>query len=176
MTTLVNSTHPQLRILLPDGSYAQFLGGKLDIDEDDTPFYDAIMAEAVRNPSIAIIVSEGTCRFCGETFTGKNAQDQLDAHQKDIHFDLWVKQQEIEAATVIQKEVKARAGFPCDVCAPVQTFGNADDLAAHVQLLHTAPPALDDEGNTVGGEDGEGRRPGEVEPPRAARRRSRAEV
>ena len=172
MTTLVNSTNPYLRILLPDGDYAQFQGGRLEVDEEETPFYDEIMAEATRNPSIAILVNETTCRFCGEVFTGKHAADNLADHQKEIHFDLWVAQQQVEAATVIQREVKARAGYACDVCSPVQTFGSADDLAEHVTLLHTRPPELDDEGNTVGGDDG-GRRPGEVDPgPAPAARRS----
>lgn len=173
MTLLVNSTNPYLRILLPDGDYAQFVGGQLTIDEDDTPFYDHILAEAVRNPSIAIMVSAATCRFCGADFTGKTAAKQLEEHQKEIHFDLWVKAQEVEAASVIQREIKARAGFVCDVCQPVQTFGSEDDLAVHVAALHTQPPELDDEGNTVGGDDGGGRRPGEVDPaPAPAARRS----
>lgn len=181
MTTLVNSTNPQLRILLPDGDYAQFVGGKLEIEEPDddgaggTPFYQHILDEAVRNPSIAIIVSSGTCPFCGADFKGKTAKDRLEEHTKEIHFDLWVKQQELAAATIIQTEVKARAGFVCDVCSPVQTFGSASDLADHANTLHTAPPPMDAEGNTIGGEDGGGRRPGEVDPPAAARRSRRSE-
>jgi hypothetical protein len=168
MTTLVNSTAPYLRILLSDGNYAQFHGGRLDISEDD-PFYSEVIAEGARNPSIAILINSTTCQFCGEDFSGDTAGKQADAHKKEVHFDLWIKQQEIDAATIIQKEVKARAGFACDVCAPVQTFGTDADLNAHIQTLHTNPPALDEDGNTIGGpDDGDGRRPGEVDPPRAA--------
>jgi hypothetical protein len=166
MTTLVNSTAPYLRILLTDGSYAQFQGGKLDISEDD-PFYGEVIAEGTRNPSIAILTNSTTCRFCGANFEGDKAKEKADKHKKDNHFDLWQKELEVEQASVVQKEIKARAGFPCDVCAPVQTFGSAADLSQHVVALHTQPPAMDEDGNTLGG-DGDGRRPGEVDPPPSA--------
>jgi len=166
MTIFVNSTHPYLRILLPSGDYAQFQGGKLELDEDD-PDYGIVLDEATRNPGIAILVNETTCRFCGESFTGSHAGEKLADHKKDNHFDLWVKETELEQATFIQKEIKARAGYACDICAPVQTFGTSDDLAEHFNTLHASAPDLDDEGNTLGGSD-DGRRPGEVAP-RAAR-------
>lgn len=149
MTKFVNTVNPYLRVLLPDGNYAQFQGGLLELDEGDEG-YVAVMAEAQTNPSISIMINATTCAYCGEVFTGKAAAAQLGRHKKDVHFDLWKSEKELEAATVIDVEVKKRAGFSCDVCAPVQTFGSAEDLAGHVSLLHTAAPALDDEGNEVG--------------------------
>ena len=168
MTKFINTSTPYLRILLPDGDYAQFQGGKLEIDEDD-PGYATVMAEAQSNPSISIMVSATTCEYCGEVFKGRPAKAQLAKHKKDVHFDLWRAEKEIEQATVIDIEVKKRAGFACDVCAPVQTFGSAADLSEHTRLLHTQPPELNDAGEEVGS--GSGRRPGEVEPPAAARRK-----
>lgn len=171
MTLFVNTVTPFLRILLPTGAYAQFAAGKLEMAEDD-PDYPTVLGEATRNPSISIIVSSTTCRFCGEDFSGDKAAELATAHKKAIHFDLWVKETELEAATVIAREVKSRAGFACDVCAPVQTFGSADELAAHVHLLHAAPPQLDEGGNVTGSDatgDDDGRKPGEVDPPAAAK-------
>jgi hypothetical protein len=169
MTLLINTTTPFLRILLSSGDYAQFQAGSLDIGEDD-PFYGEVLAEAQRNPSISIMVNSTTCPFCGEVFTGDKAKAKLDAHGKDVHFDIWLKKQEVEAATIIQKEIKARAGYVCDVCAPVQTFGSESDLSEHVVLLHTAPPELDGDGNEIGAsKHDDDRRPGEVDPPPAAR-------
>jgi len=169
MTTFINTVTPYLRILMSDGSYIQFHGGSLDVAEDDE-FYDEVLAEAQRNPSISIMVNATTCRYCGESFSGDKAKAKFESHFKDVHFDLWQKQTELDAAVMIQKEVKARAGYACDVCAPVQTFGSEGDLAEHVTMLHTQPPQMDDDGNTLGGEDGGGRRPGEVDPPPAATR------
>lgn len=165
---LVCNETPFLRILLDDGSYAQFAGGKLEIDKGD-PGYDTVMKVATATPSIAILVNESTCQYCGEVFEGKNAKAQLGTHKKANHFNLWEAEKEIEHATQMTREVKARAGFACDVCAPVQTFGAADDLARHVRDLHAAAPDLDAEGNTKGGDDG--LRPGEkpVDKPPAAR-------
>lgn len=168
MTTFVNTVTPYLRILLPEGDYAQFHGGRLDLAEDD-PAHAAVMAEAIRNPSISVIISAATCLYCGDDFTGDKAGSKLDGHMKEIHFDLWQKQLELDQAKVVQKEVKSRAGYACDVCAPIQTFGSADDLAEHAALLHANVPNLGDEGNTVGGSgEDSGRRPGEVEPAPAA--------
>ena len=48
-----------------------------------------------------------------------------------------------------QKEIRRRAPHTCDVCPTVQEFGSAEDLALHVQLVHTAP-TVDDDGNAVG--------------------------
>lgn len=177
MTTFVNTVTPFLRILLPTGEYAQFQAGRLDVAEDD-PAHEAVMAEAIRNPSISIMVNKTTCEYDGVVFEGDRAAAKLAAHKKAIHFDLWAKEEELKAATVIQREIKARAGYACDVCAPIQTFGSEDDLAAHVALLHATAPELDDEGNTVGGGEPDGRRPGEVapaapEPARASTRVSR---
>jgi hypothetical protein len=160
MAVFVNTVTPQLRIYIPaTGDYVQFSGGRLEIDEGE-PGYEEAMANALVNPSTSIIVNSTTCQYCGEVFNGKAAAAQLGKHKKDAHFNLWQAEKEIEHATVIQKEVKARAGYACDVCQPTQTFGTADDLAEHAKLLHTAPPELDAEGNERDGE--RGRRPGEV--------------
>jgi hypothetical protein len=170
MTRFVNTTTPFLRILLSTGEYIQFQAGSLEVAEDD-PFHGEVLAEAVRNPSISVMVNETTCRFCGEVLTGDRAAKKLDEHTKQMHFELWQKQQDIEIATVRQREVKARAGYACDVCSPVQTFGSEDDLAAHVNLFHANAPDLDEAGNIRGGDPDEGRRPGEVAPPPAATRK-----
>lgn len=170
MTVFVNTTHPELRIFVPaTGEYVSFIGGKLEIDEGE-PGYEEAKAEAIRNPLISIIENETTCQFCGEVFHGKAAKLNLGAHKKAIHFDLWSKEKEIEHATLMSREIKSRAGFACDVCSPVQTFGTAEDLAAHTAFLHASAPSLDDEGNEVGDNEPD-RRPGEVAPkaaPKAA--------
>lgn len=157
--TLVNTTTPFLKIYIPaTGDYVSFLGGQLEIAEDD-PNYEAVHAEAVRNPAISIMVNSTTCEFCGEVFTGKAGKAQLGAHIKKIHPDVWDAQQAIDRAKADAKELKSRAGYVCDVCSPVQEFGDKGSLSEHVKLLHTAPPELDADGNDVGGK--EDRRPGE---------------
>lgn len=162
MTLFICTATPFLKILLTSGEYASFEAGQLEVAETD-PFYEEVLAEATRNASISIMTNATTCRFCGAEFIGDKAKAKLEDHSKEVHFDLWVKQQEIDAATVIQKEIKSRAGYVCDICAPVQTFGSEADLAEHVNTLHTKPPALDDDGNELGGGDPD-RRPGEVNP------------
>lgn len=156
MTTLVNSSEPYLSILLPGGDYARFVGGRLEVPEDH-PDYGHIMDEAVRRPTIAILVNETTCPYCGEVYKGDRAAAKLEAHTKDNHFDLWLKQTELDHAKLVHAEVKARAGYACDVCAPVQTFGNEEGLAEHIALLHTNPEDMDAAGNTTTSET----RPGE---------------
>lgn len=160
----VNSTYPQLRILLESGEYAQFIGGKLELDEGD-PGFAEVLAEAQRNPSIAIVVNSTTCELCGEVFEGKAAKAQFTNHMKSIHPAVYDAEQELAHARSMEKQVKDRAGYACDVCQPVQTFGTELDLAEHVKLLHTAPPEMDDEGN----EKADSRRPGEVAVPAARR-------
>lgn len=147
MATLLNHTYPQMRILIPQtGQYREFRGGRLEIDRDD-PDYDVVMAEAAANPSIVIYESVTTCDRCGEVYTGKLAAANLARHRKDVHFDVWLAEQDAEQALARNAEIKAREGFPCDVCRPVQTFGTEDELALHVTVMHTAAPALDAEGN-----------------------------
>lgn len=160
---------PQLRVYNPaTGDYAVFLAGKIELDEGDDNFA-VVLAEATRNAAISIMVNETTCAFCGEVFTGKNARLALGSHKKNIHFDIWQKEKEVEAAKVIQREVKTREGFACEVCSPVQVFGTEADLSAHTTLLHTKPPEMDDLGNEIGGGDpDQRRRPGEVDPIPAA--------
>lgn len=147
----VNTTHPFLRIYNPaTGGYAAFQGGRLELDEDH-PDFGVVTAEAERNPFITILVNATTCPDCGEVFAGKAAPAQLGQHRKQIHFDKWIADKEVEQASFIQKEIKSRAGYACDVCSPIQTFGAEDDLASHVKFLHASAPKLDDEGNDVGG-------------------------
>jgi len=176
MTTFINTQTPFLRILMSDGNYVQFQAGHLEVGEKDV-YHDEVMAEATRNPSISVMVNKTTCRFCGFVFRGDDAKTDLEKHTKNIHFDLWQKQRELDAATVVQEEIKSRAGFACDVCAPVQTFGTAEDLNEHIRLLHASAPELDDAGNTKGGNPDEGsdrgHRPGEVTPVAAATRSTR---
>lgn len=162
---LINTNTPFLKVYVPaSGDYVSFVAGKLEIDEGDVG-YDEAMAEAKRNPSISIMVNETTCRYCGEVFTGKAAAAQLGKHKKDIHFEIWQAEKLIENEAVVQKEIKSRAGYACDVCQPVQTFGDEGDLSDHVKLLHTAPPPMDDEGNEIGTKG----RPGEAAIPAATR-------
>lgn len=174
MTTFISTSLPYLRILLDDGSYAQFQGGRLDVAEED-PAYARVMAEAVRNPAISIMVNKTTCEYDGVVFSGDKAAAKLAEHKKEVHFDLWQKEQDLEHAKVQLTEVKARAGYACDVCQPVQTFGDEAGLAEHARLIHANAPDLDAEGNTVGGGgDGDGgRRPGEVKPAPRARASTR---
>lgn len=161
----VSTQYPFLRILLEDGTYAQFLAGKLELDEGDNGFAE-VKAEAERNPSVSILVNSTTCSLCGEVFTGKVAKLQFGAHMKKVHPDVYDAEKALEYARSQDKTLKERAGFACDVCAPIQTFGTEADLAEHANLLHTAPPAMDDEGN----ETGDKRRPGETAIPAAAPR------
>lgn len=164
----VCTEYPYLRILRQDGEYAQFLGGKLELDEDE-PGYAEVLAEAQRNPAVSIHVNSTTCDLCGEVFEGKNAKSNFAKHVRAIHPDVFDAEQALLHARSVEQEVKSRAGFACDVCQPVQTFGSEADLAAHVTLLHTQPPAMDAEGNEIGGGRDDERRPGEVDPVPAAR-------
>lgn len=136
---LLCRTYPAFRILNPDnGTYSQFAGGKLVIAEDD-PNYAFVMAEAVKNPDIVVTSTALQCDICGETFTGGAARLELGKHRKNVHPIEWDADHEaahIDERTTILKD---RAGFPCDVCQPVQTFGTEADLAEHVRMLHGAP-------------------------------------
>lgn len=165
MTTFISTGLPYLRILQPDGSYSQLQAGRLEVAESDWR-HAAVMAEAIRNPAISIMVNSTTCEYDGVVFKGDHAADELAAHKKAIHFELWQKEQDLEHARVQLVEVKARAGYACDICAPVQTFGDEAGLAEHATLIHATAPTLDEQGNTVGGagDDDGGRRPGEVAP------------
>ncbi len=150
MATLINTVTPFLRILLPDEEYVQFQAGKLEIDEDHE-FYQHVMDVATANPSISIMVNATTCPDCGEVFTGKAARASLGKHRKAVHFDRWQADKDAANAESRDIEIKSRAGYACDVCAPMQTFGDEALLALHVKLVHATPPKLDAEGNDVGG-------------------------
>lgn len=133
MATLICQKYPQLSIFIPEtGQWRSFQDGRLDIEEDD-PHYDVVMAEAGRNPAIAIYQSVGTCPHCGEVEKSKAA---LESHIKDIHFDVWLASEDAAAAETRNVELKKRAGVFCDVCAPPQEFPNDEDLALHNRLVH----------------------------------------
>ncbi|HEY6013483.1 MAG TPA: hypothetical protein VIU37_05740, partial [Candidatus Limnocylindrales bacterium] len=71
MTLFINQATPYLRVYNPaTEEFAQFQGGKLQLDEDD-PDYGVVMAEALRNPAIIILADGVQCPECGEPFTGK---------------------------------------------------------------------------------------------------------
>lgn len=165
MATLLCQTYPALRIYDPaSGEFHAFIQGRLDIEEGD-PGYEAVMAEAARNPSIVVVTGVGTCPWCGESFVGKAAKLNLGKHEKDVHYDKWLAAKDEEDASVRMVEIKSRTGFPCDVCQPTQSFGSEDDLTVHTLAFHASAPALDAEGNDLeGGTSKKGRRrPGEVE-------------
>lgn len=168
MAILLCPTYPQLRIYVPSvGDYAAFSGGKLEIETDD-PRYETVMAEASKNPNIAIVTGAATCQWCGESFTGGAARLNLGTHMKANHFDQWIAAKDAADAEVRMVEVKARAGFPCAICAPAQDFGTEDDLSIHMTTVHAAAPRMDVEGNTTEPDEAGGatrsraRRPGEV--------------
>lgn len=170
MATLICTQFPSLSIYQPaDGSWIQFRGGRLDIEDDD-PNYAVVMAEAASNPAIAVYVNASTCIHCGETFASKKA---LDGHVKDVHFAEYLAAEDAAHAETRIALIKEREGFACDIC-PHAEFGTAEDLSLHVQAIHTAPPDLGDAGagslgpEGAGGEDGKPKarrkRAGEVDP------------
>src|SRR5512141_1663080 len=141
MTTFLNQTHPYLRILNPaTGDYAQFEGGKLELEEDD-PNYAVVMAASVTNPSITILqTAKGghTCPECGELFTGKEGPVQLGQHRKAAHFDAWLADRQKADSAATNTILKQAAGIACDVCQPVQVFPDQAALNTHIRLVHTA--------------------------------------
>jgi hypothetical protein len=173
---LINQTHPYLRILCPDGDYEVFQGGLLEIhptltvegpdpsiegDDSEThevpnPHYDAVMAEAQRNPLIAIIQNATTCPHCGELFAGKLAKAELGKHLKANHFEVWIAKHDEKAAEERSILVKSQAIFPCDVCVPLQQFPSAEELGLHTKLVHEQAPPMDADGNEIGPRDDRG--------------------
>lgn len=154
MAVLVCHAYPYLKIYnAVTGDYAQFQGGKLEVEPGD-PNYEVAMAEAASNPAIQVLTKTLSCELCGADFgDGKVAHLNLGKHVKEVHFEVWQRDREAEHAAVMAHEVKAREGFACDVCRPAQTFGTEEDLRLHNDTLHMAAPAMDEEGNTVGGEE-----------------------
>lgn len=150
--TFLNNVHPQLRILLPNGDYATFLGGKLEVSEDD-PFLDHITRVAEADPSTIVLTGGVQCLACGAEFTGKSAEKELGAHMASAHPEIVAAKAVDRLTAQINVELRGRETFACDACPNprMSVFGSEDDLAAHVAAVHTAPPALDDEGNETGG-------------------------
>lgn len=145
-------TYPYLRIYDPETEdFLQFQGGKLQLDPGERGF-EAVKAEALRNPAITMLTEAVQCPECGEPFTGKAAGAHLGKHRKEAHFDKWVadKQAEQEVQT---REVKGRQPHACDLCPRVQEFGSADELAIHVRAVHLTVD-VDDNGNVFGDEGG----------------------
>lgn len=159
-TVFINQTHPYLRVYNPvTGEYAQFQGGKLELDADD-PNFEVVKQASIDNPSITILeTAKGgfNCPECGALFTGRAAQLQLGNHRKASHFDAWLADRTAADSAETNEILKAGAGIACDVCQPAQVFADADALANHIRLLHTAPEDEAAEAVTA-------KRPGEVEP------------
>ncbi|HEY6058515.1 MAG TPA: hypothetical protein VIV06_10810 [Candidatus Limnocylindrales bacterium] len=171
MATTLISRYPALRVLRADGSFAQFVGGKLVVEDDD-PDRDRLLAFAAGDPSVQIIVDEVQCLHCGEVIgAGRGAAGRLAMHVKAVHPEVWEADANAEHARMIAFEAKARAGISCDVCNPVQTFAEPEQLALHVQLVHTAPPPMDEQGNTLGAQDEPDGRPVEDVAVPAAKRK-----
>jgi hypothetical protein len=149
--TLLNAVHPSMRILLPDGDYAQFAGGKLEL-EPDFAFTDHVLRVAERDPNIVIVTGGVQCRKCGAEFVGED-QDGLEQHMADGHPEVVAAGLVAELTEKISRIEKDRATFPCDACPNpmLSVFPDEETLALHVRAVHTAPPALDDDGNEVGG-------------------------
>lgn len=159
MVTLICQATPYLRVYNPvTGDYAQFSGGRLDIEPSD-PNYAVVMAEASANPSITVMeIAKGgaNCPECGQLFTGGAAAARLGNHRKDAHFDAWMADKEAAHQTEVNLIVKERAGVACSVCRPAQVFPTEDELQNHIKIVHTAP---EDEGVAAV----TARRPGEVD-------------
>ena len=160
MTTFLNQTHPYLRIYNPmSGEYAQFQGGKLELEDTD-PNYAVVKQAAIDNPAITILeTAKGgkNCPECGELFIGTTAAARLSVHRKAAHFDAWLADKQAADNAETNEILKAGAGIACDICQPAQVFPDDTALARHVGLLHTAP---DEDAAAAVTE----RRPGEVEP------------
>jgi hypothetical protein len=149
VVTLLNNVNPYMRIFdEASESFVAFQGGKLEIEPGD-PGYEAVMRVVEATPSIIVQVGGKQCLYCGETFAGKVAAANLTKHVKDVHFEIWQARQDAEHGQAIEKELRRRVPFACEVCPTVQEFGSAEDLALHTTLVHTTP-TVDSDGNAVG--------------------------
>ena len=159
MTTLLNYTNPYLRIYNPDsGEYAQFIAGRLEIDQDD-PNFALVMANAASNPATTIVefAKDGhNCPECGALYRGQAGMAQLGKHRKDAHFDSWMADKNAAHQSEVNLILKERAGIACDACTPAQVFGDDEALIQHIRLVHIGDDAAL---NAV-----TARRPGEVQP------------
>jgi hypothetical protein len=156
MTMFLNSETPFLRILDPaTGAFIRFNAGRLDLDpetEEGAYWLPLVVAEASHNASIRAIESAVFCPECGEPFTGGTAKANLAVHRRSIHFDAFMRDVEASQAEERNVLIAGQAGYPCGLCPPgMSTFGNEQELAIHTRALHTQAPALDGEGNTIGG-------------------------
>src|SRR5512139_4241123 len=149
MAVLLNKTYPYFTIYFPlDGSYRSFVGGKLEITEED-PAYSLVMEEASRNPYVIILDKGVQCDICGEVFAGTAGKAQLGKHRKEGHFDVWASERVATAVEEVNAEVKSRAGVVCDACRPAQVFSTDAELQNHVTVVHMSLPSMDEEGNEI---------------------------
>ena len=173
MATLINTTHPYLRVLVsePDLRFRSFDGGKLIVESDDQD-YAFLIAFAEATPEIRVVESAVWCPECGEPFAGGEAKDKLAAHRKVFHLEAFFNDEEASLAEQKSAIIIERSGIPCPICTvrsgplATQRFPDAETLSVHTAAVHgshDAEPPLDEEGNTIGGEDGA---------PRTGRRRS----
>jgi hypothetical protein len=164
VATLINTTHPYLRILIsePDLRFRAFEGGKLVIDDDD-PDYPFLMAFAQDTPEIRVVETAVWCPDCGEPFAGSDAKDKLLAHRKFAHLEAFFTDEEAGLASEKAAIIVERSGIPCPICAKqgsaraTERFPDITTLAVHTAAIHgtdEAAPPMDEEGNTLGGEDG----------------------
>ena len=142
MATLLCNQYPSFEILNPEtGDWIRFRGGKLEIDDDDAN-YGFVMAEAQRNPAIAVFVNASTCSHCGEVFTSKA---KLEGHVEAAHFDKFLEAKDAADAETRIALVKARSGVYCDIGHALMEFPTAEDLSLHTQAFHASAPADADE-------------------------------
>lgn len=120
---------------------AQFVNRRLDIDEAE-PMYQWVAAEAARNPEIIVMATGVQCPECGELFPGTIGKAQLGQHRKANHFNEWQADREAVHAAETIAILKERAPFACDVCKPLQQFGDEATLNLHTRLIHSAPASV----------------------------------
>jgi hypothetical protein len=167
MATLINTTHAYLRVLVdePNLRFRKFEGGRLDIEQDD-PDYAQLMAFAERTPEIRVVESAVWCPQCGEPFAGAHAGDSLVAHRKFAHLEAYYDDAEAGLETEKAAIILERSGIACPICASqgspraTERFPDVATMQVHSAAIHgsnDAAPPLDEEGNTIGGEDGPAR-------------------
>ena len=162
MATLINTSHPYLRVLVNEADlrFRKFEAGRLDVEQDD-PDYTFLMAFAQQTPEIRVVETAVWCPECGEPFAGADSKDKLAAHRKVFHLEAYFDDAEAGLASEKAAIIIERSGIPCPICAQrggnTERFPDAATLQVHTAAIHgtdDASPPLDEEGNTLGGEDG----------------------
>lgn len=151
MATFICQKYPALQIYNPvSGDFIRFIGGRLDVTEDD-PNFDVAMAEGLSNPAIQVLTGKVQCLHCGESFGDRSdSRSALEEHVKGSHMEVWQADQDASHAARIHAALKDHASFFCDVCRPMQEYPTESELANHVNAFHASAPQMDDEGNIVG--------------------------